>query len=315
MRPATVSAIINAAERSWGFTENVEITLEANPSSVEASRFADIATAGVNRISLGLQALDDSALRFLGRAHSVSEGLAALEIAQRNFERVSVDLIYARPEQSLEGWQTELDRTLSLGTEHLSLYQLTIERGTKFATEAAAGRLSIPDSDRAADLFELTRKVTSAAGLPAYETSNHARRGSESRHNLTYWRYHDYAGIGPGSHGRRQMMATLRHKKPENWMKAVGRNGHGIVSEEPITPHQRATEALLMGLRLTEGCDLEHVARLADGIAPVDMVAAARLEEQGFLEHSGRTMRITDRGAVLLDAILPLLVRDDPVLN
>ena len=311
MRPSTVSAIVNAVDRSWGFTDDAEITLEANPSSVEASRFSDLAAAGVNRISLGLQALDDGALRFLGRAHSVSEGLAALEIGQRNFDRVSFDLIYARPEQSLDAWQTELERALSLGTEHLSLYQLTIERGTKFATEAAAGRLSVPDGDSAADLFDMTRQMTASAGISAYETSNHARCGSESRHNLTYWRYHDYVGIGPGAHGRRQAMATLRHKKPENWMNAVARNGHGLVSEESINPHQRATEALLMGLRLTEGCDLDHVAALANGIAPIDTAAATRLEDQGFLEQRGSKLRITDRGAVLLDAILPLLVLDE----
>lgn len=203
MPPETVAAILDAAARAWTFDDGIEITLEANPSSVEAARFADIAAAGVNRVSLGLQALDDAALRFLGRAHGVDEGLAALATAQAAFRRVSFDLIYARPGQSLEAWEAELRRAIGFGTEHLSLYQLTIEPGTRFATLAAKGELTIPDADLGADLFEATRAITAAAGLPAYEISNHARPGAESRHNLTYWRYRDYAGIGPGAHGRR----------------------------------------------------------------------------------------------------------------
>ena len=220
MPPETVAAIIDAAAGDWRMTDDVEITLEANPSSVEAARFADLALAGVNRVSLGLQSLDDDALRFLGRAHGVEEGLAALATAQSAFARVSFDLIYALPGQRLAAWEAELARALSFGTEHLSLYQLTIEPGTRFATEAAAGRIAIPDGDAAADLFETTRAMTAAAGLPAYETSNHARPGAESRHNLTYWRYGDYAGVGPGAHGRRAGVATARRKKPENWIAA-----------------------------------------------------------------------------------------------
>jgi oxygen-independent coproporphyrinogen-3 oxidase len=304
MSPETVAAVIGEAERLWGFDEGVEITLEANPSSVEAARFADLAAAGVNRVSLGLQAFRDEALRFLGRAHDVAEGLAALETAQRAFGRVSFDLIYARPGQSLADWEDELAQALGHGTEHLSLYQLTIEPGTRFATLAAQGALSIPDPDFAADLFETTRTMTAAAGLPAYEISNHARPGCESRHNLTYWQYGDYAGIGPGAHGRRGGLATLRHKKPENWMGAVGRNGHGLQSEEALTPAERGVEALLMGLRLAGGVDLARIADLAGGAAPVDSGAMLRLEKHGLLVSRGERLRVTDAGMPVLEAIL-----------
>ena len=310
MPPATVAAVIDAAERAWGFAPGVEITLEANPSSVEAARFADLAAAGVNRVSLGLQSLDDAALRFLGRAHGAAEGLAALATAQAVFARVSFDLIYALPGQSLPAWEAELAAALGHGTEHLSLYQLTVEPGTRFATEAAAGRLAIPDGDSAAHLFEATRSATAAAGLPAYETSNHARPGAESRHNLTYWRYRDYAGIGPGAHGRRGGAATVRHRKPENWLAAVARNRHGIQGEEALAPHARATEALLMGLRLAEGVDLARIAALAGGIAPVDARQVARLEELGLVAATPGRLRVTEAGALLLDAILPLVVAE-----
>jgi oxygen-independent coproporphyrinogen-3 oxidase len=310
MPPATVAAILDAASVAWGFAPGVEITLEANPSSVEAARFADLAAAGVNRASLGLQSLDDRALHFLGRAHDVAEGVAALRIAQSVFARVSIDLIYARPDQPLAAWQDELARALAFGTEHISLYQLTIEPGTRFATEALAGRLVLPDQDAAADIFETTRAMTAAAGLPAYETSNHARPGAESRHNLTYWRYRDYAGIGPGAHGRRGGMATVRHRKPENWLAAVARNGHGLQSEDPLAPHDRATEALLMGLRLTEGVDLARIAALAGGVAPIDARAVARLSALGLMDRDGDCLRVTEAGALLLDAILPEVVQD-----
>ncbi|MBI0473873.1 coproporphyrinogen III oxidase [Sphingomonas sp. MA1305] len=310
MPPATVAAILDAAQRHWAPTDDIEITLEANPSSVEAARFADLAAAGVNRVSLGLQALDDDVLRFLGRAHDVAEGLGALDTAQRHFRRVSVDLIYARPGQSLAAWEAELARALSFGTEHLSLYQLTVEPGTRFATEEAKGRLTLPDGDAAADVFETTRAMTAAAGLPAYETSNHARPGAESRHNLTYWRYRDYAGVGPGAHGRRGGLATQRRRKPENWLAAVARNGHGIEAETALTAHERATEALLMGLRLAEGVDLTHVAALAGGRAPIDWAAVTRLAGQGMIVHAGDRLIVTEAGALLLDAILPLVVAD-----
>lgn len=311
MPPATVAAVLDAAERAWGFEPGIEITLEANPSSVEAARFADLAAAGVNRVSLGLQALDDETLAFLGRAHDVAEGLAALDTAQRVFERVSFDLIYARPEQGLADWHAELARALSFGTEHLSLYQLTIEPGTRFQTEALAGRLVLPDDDRAADLFELTRALTASAGLPAYEISNHARPGAESRHNLTYWRYHDYAGIGPGAHGRRTGVATQRRRKPENWIEAVARNGHGIEQEDALASRERAIEAMLMGLRLAEGIDLDRIATL--GGQPINQLADGpaieRLAAQGLLERTGTRLRATDAGMPVLNAILGDIVR------
>ncbi|HEX8383731.1 MAG TPA: radical SAM family heme chaperone HemW [Sphingomonas sp.] len=309
MPPATVAAVLDAAVAAWTPAGDLEVTLEANPSSVEAARFADLARVGVNRVSLGMQSLDDDALRFLGRAHDAREGLAALDVAQRVFPRVSFDLIYALPGQAMRAWKAELARALAFGTEHLSLYQLTIEPGTRFATEAAAGRIVIPDGDTAADLFELTRAMTAAAGLPAYETSNHARPGAESRHNLAYWRYRDYAGIGPGAHGRRGRLATTRRRKPENWLTAVSRNGHGIEREDPLDPHTRAVEALLMGLRLTEGIDLDRIARLAGGEAPVDSRAVALLERQGLLARNGAHLRVTDAGALLLDGILGAVVR------
>ncbi len=308
MPPETVAAVIEAAEARWGFTNGVEITLEANPSSVEAARFADLAVAGVNRVSLGLQALDDEALRFLGRAHSVSEGLAALETAQTHFARASFDLIYARPDQTLAAWEAELARAIGFGTEHLSLYQLMIEPGTRFATLFEKGELAAYDPDAAADLFEATRAITAAAGLPAYEISNHARPGAESRHNLSYWRYQDYAGIGPGAHGRRSGLATLRHKKPENWMAALARNGHGLEREDVLTPTERGVEALVMGLRLGEGVDLARVAEVAGGQAPLDLTRLARLEAQGLAVREGQRLRITEAGMPVLEAILREIV-------
>ena len=309
MPPATVAALVAAATSAWAPVGDVEITLEANPSSVEAARFADLAAAGVNRVSLGLQALDDAALRFLGRAHDVTEGLGALDVAQRHFARVSFDLIYARPGQTQAAWDAELAQALSFGTEHLSLYQLTIEPGTRFATEAAAGRLTIPDGDAAADLFELTRARTAAAGLPAYEISNHARPGAESRHNLAYWRYRDYAGIGPGAHGRRDHLATFRRKKPENWLAAVARNGHGLESEEPLDAATRVGEALLMGLRLREGVDVAAIAA-AGGMRVEDIVDLAAIAAlPALIVREGTRLRVTEAGMILLDAILPKVVR------
>ena len=310
MPPETVAAIIAAAEAHWGFAPDIEITLEANPSSVEAARFADLASAGVNRASLGLQSLDDAALRFLGRAHGVSEGLAALETAQRAFARVSFDLIYALPGQSETEWEAQLARALSFGTSHLSLYQLTIEPGTRFAALAAKGELEPTDPDHAAGLFEITQAMTEAAGLPAYEISNHARPGEESRHNLAYWRYQNYLGVGPGAHGRRGGHVTQRHRKPENWLSALARNGHGIVEETPLSPADMAVEALLMGLRLTEGIEPPRIAALAG--RPLDDVvderAVARLTAQGLLASNESRLRVTAKGMLLLDAILAEIV-------
>jgi oxygen-independent coproporphyrinogen-3 oxidase len=308
MPPETVAAVIEAAAKHWTFEPGIEITLEANPSSVEAARFADLARAGVNRVSLGLQALDEDALRFLGRAHGVAEGLAALDTAQAVFARVSFDLIYARPDQTLAAWEAELARALGFGTEHLSLYQLTIEPGTRFATLFEKGELAAYDPDAAADLFEATRAMTAAAGLPAYEISNHARPGAESRHNLTYWRYGDYAGVGPGAHGRRGGVASLRRKKPENWLTSVERNGHGIEREDPLVPQERGVEALLMGLRLAEGVDLARITRLAEGALPVDRQALAGMARQGLVALDGQQLRVTDTGMPVLEAILRELV-------
>jgi putative oxygen-independent coproporphyrinogen III oxidase len=311
MPPATVAALIEAAAGHWRLAPDIEITLEANPSSVEASRFADLAQAGVNRVSLGLQSLDDEALHFLGRAHDVAEGLAALDTAQREFARVSFDLIYALPDQGPDAWGRELERALSFGTGHLSLYQLTIEPGTRFAAMAAKGRLASLDPDRGAELYDLTRALTAGAGLPAYEISNHARPGEESRHNLAYWRYGQYSGIGPGAHGRRGGAATSRHRKPENWLSALRRNGHGIKEEAPIPPAERGVEALLMGLRLAEGVDLARIAWIAEcGIdALIDADAATRLEAQGLVRKEGQRLRVLPTGTLLLDPILAELVR------
>jgi len=310
MPPGTVAAVIDAADRHWGLAPACEITLEANPSSVEAARFADLAAAGVNRVSLGLQALDNATLRFLGRAHDVDEGLAALDTAQAAFSRVSFDLIYARPDQTVAAWENELARALSFGTEHLSLYQLTIEPGTRFATEAAAGRLTLPDEDLAADLFATTRAMTAAAGLPAYEISNHARPGAESRHNMTYWRMDDYVGIGPGAHGRRGGTATVRHKKPENWLAAIDRQANGIAQEDALNPTERRTEALLMGLRMREGVDLHRIARLGGtGVEQViDRRAATMLAQQGLIAIVDDRLTVTDAGMPVLNAILGEIV-------
>ena len=304
MEPRTVAAVIAAARDHWVAAHDLEITLEANPNSVEAARFADLAAAGVNRLSLGLQSFDDKSLAFLGRAHSAREGLLALDLAQRQFARVSFDLIYALPGDTAETWSAALRRALSLGTGHLSLYQLTVEPGTRFAALADAGRLAALDSDAAAALYELTAEVTATASLPAYEISNHARLGQESRHNLTYWRYGDYVGVGPGAHGRRLGQRTLRHRKPENFLSALRRNGHGIAEEEPITAGEAADEALVMGLRLAEG--IEPAALAARFGRPVigDWPAVDRLVSSGHLQRDGARLAATPAGRLVLDHIL-----------
>jgi putative oxygen-independent coproporphyrinogen III oxidase len=303
MDPATVAALIDAAREHWPADDAIEITLEANPGSVEAARFADLAAAGVNRLSLGLQSFDDQALRFLGRAHSAIEGLAALDIAQANFQRVSFDLIYALPDDTEKSWRANLDRALSLGTTHLSLYELTIEPGTRFASMVARRDFEPLDSDIAATLYEMTDAVTSAAGLPAYEISNHARPGAESRHNLAYWRYGDYAGVGPGAHGRRLGARTVRHRKPENFLAGLRRNGHAISEEEALTPREAADEALVMGLRLSEGIDIGAIEQRF-GVPVADRQRIARLMESGHLASSGERVKPTAAGRLLLDRIL-----------
>jgi putative oxygen-independent coproporphyrinogen III oxidase len=304
MEPGTVAALIDAARDHWPAADDLEITLEANPNSVEAARFADLAAAGVNRLSLGLQSFEDHSLAFLGRAHSARESLAALAIAQKQFARVSFDLIYALPHDSEASWSATLDRALALGTGHLSLYQLTIEPGTRFAALEAAGRLQTLDPDRAAALYELTVERTAAAKIPAYEISNHAAAGEESRHNLTYWRYGDYAGVGPGAHGRRLGQRTVRHRKPENFLSAFTRNGHGIAEEELLTATQAADEALVMGLRLAEGIDAAALATRFSLNAIVDGSAVDRLTRSGHLTRAGTRIAATAAGRLVLNRLL-----------
>ena len=310
MPPVLVERLLKEAERLWGFAEQIEITLEANPSSVEADKFADLAAVGINRVSLGLQALDDETLRFLGRLHNAAEGLAALEVAQQAFARVNFDLIYARPGQRPADWYAELARAIALGTSHLSLYQLTIEPGTRFETLVRDGTIEPLDDERAADLFELTRALTASAGLPAYEVSNHARTGEESRHNLAYWRYQDYCGIGPGAHGRRGGMATVRHKKPENWLSAVARNGNSLAEERPLGAREQASEAMLMGLRLAEGVDLAALAARL-GLATQDLLNADKFafyRDKGLVWSQGACIGVSPAGMPLLDGLLAELV-------
>jgi oxygen-independent coproporphyrinogen-3 oxidase len=286
MSPQTVAAILDRIAVLWTIAPGVEITLEANPGGVEANRFAGYAAAGVNRVSLGVQSLRDDILKSLGRIHTVDEALAALKIANGNFERVSFDLIYARPRQTVDEWRRELGEALTLARGHLSLYQLTIEPETPFASLHAAGKLVVPEGEEALALFETTQELTGLAGLPAYEISNHAVPGEESRHNLLYWRYGEYAGCGPGAHGRLifdgARRATSTERLPERWAELVERTGSGWIEATPLAPAQEADEMLLMGLRLAEGIDLERLAALA-GMRPPDSTLAA-LERDGLIE-------------------------------
>ena len=310
MPPATVEALLREAEALWGFSSGVEITLEGNPSSVESGNYADLASAGINRVSLGLQALRDNTLDFLGRIHTVEDGYAALDVAQQFFDRVSVDLIYALPGQTLEQWRTDLLAAIGLGTSHLSLYQLTIEPGTRFETMVRRGHFMPLDEDACADMFAMTREVTASLGLPAYEVSNHALPGEESRHNLTYWRYHDYCGIGPGAHGRRGGQATQRHRKPENWLDAVAKAGNGIAETRDLGMREQASEAMLMGLRLAEGVDLAALAARFD-LAEDQMCDPAKFafyRQQGMVWQQGTRIGVTDAGMPLLDGLLGELV-------
>lgn len=310
MPPVLVEAILREAECLWGFAPNIEITLEANPSSVEASKFAALGQAGINRVSLGIQSLHDDALHFLGRLHNAQEALQAIALAQDSFRRVSIDLIYARPGQTERAWRDELARALAFGTGHVSLYQLTIEPGTRFATEVRTGRMSPLGNDEAAELFALTRETAATAGLPAYEISNHARAGEESRHNLTYWRYGDYAGVGPGAHGRIAGMATVRHRKPENYLAAVARQGHGLDEERRLSATEQAAEALLMGLRLTEGIDLPTL-ETRFGFPRSFLLNLDKMEfyeDEGLVWNEGNRVGLTERGMPLLDGLLAELV-------
>lgn len=307
MQPATVAAVLDAVARHWTVAPDCEVTLEANPTSVEAERFRGFRAAGVNRVSLGVQALDDAALKALGRLHTAEEALAAVAIARAVFDRYSFDLIYARPGQTAAEWQSELIRALGEAAEHLSLYQLTIEPDTPFALLEDAGKLSVPGETTARHLFDLTQEVCAAAGLPAYEVSNHARPGAECRHNLVYWRYAEYAGIGPGAHGRLDVdgrrIATAGERRPELWLERVEIGGHGLVVDETVTRAEQADEFLLMGLRLTEGIDPRRFARIAG--RPLDPARVAELTTLGFVEttRAGR-LRVTRAGFPVLDAVV-----------
>jgi putative oxygen-independent coproporphyrinogen III oxidase len=307
MRPASVEAILDAIDRHWTLAPDVEITLEANPSSVEAARFRGYRTAGVNRVSLGVQALDDAALKELGRLHSAKEALDAVAVARSIFDRYSFDLIYARPRQTLDDWARELARALDEATDHLSLYQLTIEPDTPFFALQATGKLALPGEDLARDLYDLTQSVCANAGLPAYEISNHARPGAECRHNLAYWRGHEYAGVGPGAHGRLHIAgrrhATETERRPESWLSRVEATGTGISVDEALTPGECADEYLLMGLRLAEG--IEPSRYLALSGREINPQRVAVLHDEGAVETTadGR-LRVTRNGFPVLDAVV-----------
>jgi oxygen-independent coproporphyrinogen-3 oxidase len=306
MRPATVDTILDAIAGHWTVDSNVEITLEANPTSVEAENFAGYRVAGVNRLSLGVQALDDRSLKALGRQHTAQEALAALTLAKRHFDRVSFDLIYAREGQTARDWENELMLALGHAADHLSLYQLTIEDGTPFAARHAAGTLRIPDGEHAGELYQLTQELCEAAGLPAYEVSNHARPGSESRHNLLYWRGHDYASIGPGAHSRITLSGAKRAistiKSPEAWLAEVEASGHGIDSDEALNAAEAADEYLLMGLRLSEGIDLARLAAIG-GRVP-DETRLSALAQAGLIDRSGARLAATPKGRLVLNRVI-----------
>ncbi|MGV6872466.1 radical SAM family heme chaperone HemW [Pseudochelatococcus sp. B33] len=306
MRPQTIGAILDAVAARWSVAPDAEITLEANPTSVEAERFRGYRLAGVNRVSLGVQALDDADLRRLGRKHDVAEALAAVKLAARSFERYSFDLIYARPGQTPAAWAQELAQAISHAAEHLSLYQLTIEPGTWYARLFAAGKLVVPDEDTARDLFDVTQAVCARHGLPAYEVSNHARPGAESRHNLLYWRYGEYAGIGPGAHGRlvtnEGRMALSTERNPEAWLERVERDGNAITERECLDAGMQADEFLLMGLRLVEGIDPARYAAFAG--RPLPARKLADLADLGLIEMANGRLRATASGVPVLNAVI-----------
>jgi oxygen-independent coproporphyrinogen-3 oxidase len=314
MAPADVAALIGDALRYFEPAPDIEITLEANPTSIEAGRFAGYAAAGVNRVSIGVQSFDEAALKFLGREHSAGQARAAIELAREIFPRLSFDLIYARPGQALAAWRAELHTALSLAADHLSLYQLTIEQGTKFATLYARGAFALPEEDLAAALYDATAEEAASFGLLPYEISNYARPGRESRHNLAYWRYQDYAGIGPGAHGRvtlgGNLYATSRHRGPEAWADLVEKHGTGATVEDEVSTQDRAREALLMGLRLAEGIGFESFAART-GTSLLDAVDPKTLRDcvdEGYLTLDETRLTATAEGRKRLDALLPALV-------
>ena len=306
MEPETAGAILDRIAALWPIETGAEITLEANPTSVEAGRFAGYRAAGVNRVSLGVQSLEDASLKSLGRKHTSEEALAALSIAERNFERVSFDLIYARQGQEVQAWRDELARALSHAHDLLSLYQLTIEQGTPFAALHAAGALRVPEGGHAEAFYLLTQELCDAAGLPSYEVSNHARPGAESRHNLLYWRGHDYAGVGPGAHSRIShngvKHAIAVRKSPEAWLDAVAASGHGIEQDEALTPQNSADEYLLMGLRLAEGIDEKRLAAI-DG-RELDEARLQYLQAKGLVSRSSNRVQATSKGRLVLDWLI-----------
>jgi putative oxygen-independent coproporphyrinogen III oxidase len=314
MAPETVGALIARTRQLWDTARDVEITLEANPTSVEAANFAALRRAGVNRVSLGVQALDPAALKFLGREHSADEAIAAIATARQHFARYSFDLIYARSGQTAESWLAELEQALAFAGEHLSLYQLTIERGTRFFAEHQRGAFELPGEEEAARMFELTQTRLEAAGLPAYEISNHARTGAACRHNLIYWRYQDYVGVGPGAHGRfaegDTNRATRRTSGPENWLGQVEEQGHGTIETAVVTGRDRVEEALMMGLRLAEGIDRTLFQSVA-GADPVQALGEAKLAPlvaAGFLEIGPAHLKATAAGRQRLNALLERLI-------
>jgi oxygen-independent coproporphyrinogen-3 oxidase len=312
MQPATVGAILDCIATCWAVLPEAEITLEANPGSVEAARFVGYRAAGINRVSVGVQSLSDTALRSLGRLHTVAEAKAALDVARRTFDRFSFDLIYARPGQTVGEWRAELAEALALAGSHLSLYQLTIEPGTPYAALDAAGKLGAPDGEAAAALYEETQQMTAAAGLPAYEISNHAVPGEECRHNLLYWRYGEYAGTGPGGHGRLlidgRRHQTSTEKSPERWLADVGTHGHGLIERSRLSSAEQADEALLMGLRLEEGLDLDRLAMIG-GVRP-SAGAVDELVASGLLERLGASrIRAVGRGRIILNELVLRLSR------
>ena len=307
MQPATVAAILDAIGKYWRVAKHAEVTLEANPTSVEATRFAGYRTAGVNRVSLGVQALDDASLKELGRLHTAREALDAVAIARRSFERYSFDLIYARPDQTPQMWADELKVAIAEAAEHLSLYQLTIEEGTPFFSLHAAGKLKTPNEGTARALYDVTQEVCARHGLPAYEISNHARAGAECRHNLVYWRGEEYAGIGPGAHGRLDIggarHATATEKRPETWLMRVEATGHGVVTDDLLNSEERADEFLLMGLRLAEGIDPKRYTALSGRPLDPDRIAVLREEGAIAVDPNGR-LRVTQAGFPVLDAVV-----------
>ncbi|MDH3666474.1 MAG: radical SAM family heme chaperone HemW [Paracoccaceae bacterium] len=307
MAPETVGALIDEADRLWGLAGGAEITLEANPTSAEAGKLHAYGSAGVNRLSMGVQALNDADLKALGRTHSVSEAEAAFEIARNAFGRVSFDLIYARMGQSVPDWEAELARALSMAVDHLSLYQLTIEPGTRFGELHDRGKLRVPADATAAEMYDLAQAMTGAAGMPAYEISNHARPGAESRHNLVYWRYGDYAGIGPGAHGRvtrddGTRLSTVTARAPSDWLAMTAGQGHAVIEESRVDPADQATEYMLMALRLAEGADLGRYARLAGRELPADRIGS--MVGDGSLSLDEHRIRATDRGRCVLNRLL-----------